>query len=186
MRRFSPFVAIALLFSPALAAGENPSPRRSPVVGAAPLPPVLAATVGTVTATPSTISFNATDPDLGSVAGNSPATVSWSVTGGNNNSNWTLTVQAAATSFTGCGTVPVSAVTVACSSAAVSGGSGTGVCSGAFSLSTPPQQVAGGIEGNGTRSYSVNINFTLSDRWRYVAALSPPCNITLTYTVNAP
>ena len=185
MRRFSPLVAIALLFSPALSAGENPPVRRSPVVGAAPPPPVLATTVGTVTATPSTISFNATDPDLGSVAGNSPATVSWDATAGNNSNNWTLTVQAAATSFTGCGTVPVGAVTVACSSASVSAGGGTGVCSGAFPLSTLSQQVAGGKEGNGTRSYTVNINFTLTDRWRYVAALSPPCTITLTYTVNA-
>ena len=185
MRRLSPFVAIVLMYGARLAYGVDGQPRRARAVAITP-PFVAAGAVGTITASPSTITFTATDPDLGSVSGSSPATVSWTVSGGNNNNNWTLTVQAVGTSFSGCGTVPASAVTVACSSATVSGGSGTGVCSGAFQLSTVPQQAAGGNEGNGSRSYTATLNYTLVDSWRRVAALSPPCTLTLTYTVNAP
>jgi len=105
------------------------------------------------------------------------------VSGHDNKQNWTLTAQAGAASFTGCATVPASAVTVTCASTSVTGGGGTGSCSGSFTLSSSPQQVAGGLEGN---SYTVTLNFKLTDRWRYIAATTPSCTLTLTYTVNAP
>ncbi len=181
MRRIPPFVAIALVIGSGLAHGKDEKSRRAFAV--TDLPPIYAATLSTITATPATISFSATDPDLGSVAGSTTSTVTWSLTGGNKNQSWTLTVQAGGASFTGCATAPAAAVTVTCASASVSGGNGTGSCNGPFTLSTSPQQVAGGFEG---QNYTVTINFTLTDRWRYIAATTPSCTLTLTYTVNAP
>jgi hypothetical protein len=40
------------------------------------------------------------------------------------------------------------------------------------------------VEGDGTNLYSVLINFTLAESWRYPAKSS--CTITITYSVNAP
>ena len=141
-------------------------------------------TVASLSATPGTISFQATNPDSGQVSGSSPGTLSWTVRGGSALQNWTLSVQSVSSSFTGCPTIPVAAVRVSCGSASVSGGQGTGACSTAFPLSTSAQQIAGGAEGNGNRAYSVSINFTLAESWRYVA--NPACTIILTYFVNAP
>ena len=142
------------------------------------------AALGPISAAPGTISFTATDPDLLTVAGSSASTISWSiVSGGSNSQTWTLQVQAASTTFTGCSTVPVSAVRVTCSSVVVSGGGGSGACSAPFNLSTSLQQVAGGAEANNT---TVTISFTLADSWRYIATTSQTCTQTLTYTVTAP
>jgi len=141
-------------------------------------------TVGSVSASPGTISFQASNPDQGAVSGSSPGSLTWMVLSGSHLQNWTLSVQAGSSSFVGCPTIPISAVQVNCGSATVSGGAGTGACSGSFPLSTTPQQIAGGAEGDGTNSYTVTTNFTLAESWRYVANSS--CTITLTYSVNAP
>jgi hypothetical protein len=50
--------------------------HRRIVSSAGPIVPLLA-TVGTVSASPATITFTATDPDLGSVSGSGASTVSW-------------------------------------------------------------------------------------------------------------
>ena len=141
-------------------------------------------TLGSVSATPGTISFQATNPDLATVSGSSPASLTWIVLSGSHLQNWTLSVQAGSSAFVGGPTIPISAVRVNCSTATVSGGAGTGACSGSFPLSTIAQQIAGGAEGDGTNSYSVSLNFTLAESWRYVA--NSACTITLTYSVNAP
>jgi hypothetical protein len=140
-------------------------------------------TVSSLMATPGTVSFSAMNPDTGAVSGSSVATLGWSVMSGSHTQSWTLSVQASSSAFTGCATVPVSAVSVSCASASVGGGSGTGSCSGTSTLSTVAQQVAAGAEGDGTQSYMVQINYTLAESWRYVANTS--CTLTLTYTVNA-
>ncbi len=182
MRRIPPFVAIALVIGSGFADGKDEKSRRPFAI--TDLPPVYAATLGPILATPATISFSATDPDLGSAAGSATSTVTWSILNGRDNKQtWTLTAQAGGASFTGCATIPASAVTVTCASTSVTGGGGTGSCSGPVALSTSPQQVAGGLEGN---DYTVTLNFRLTDRWRYVAATAPSCTLTLTYTVNAP
>jgi hypothetical protein len=165
-----------------------PGPPKSRVVARAansPLAgPPAATSLASVTASPSTISFTATDPDLGSVAGSSASTVSWTTSGGSSGSTWNLKVQAGAASFTNCASVPTSAVTATCSS--VTGGS-SGACSAAITLSTSGQQVATGHEANGgSQPYSVKMNFTLADSWAYIAKTSPACTLTLTYTVTAP
>ena len=141
-------------------------------------------TLGSLSATPGTISFQATNPALGFVSGSSPGGLTWVVLGGLNAQNWTLSVQAGSSSFVGCPTIPTSAILVTCGSHSVSGGGGTAACGGSFPLSTTPQQVAGGFEGAGTNSYSISMNFTLAESWRYVAKSA--CTITITYTVNAP
>jgi hypothetical protein len=141
-------------------------------------------TLASVSAAPGTISFQATNPDSGTVSGSAPGSLTWMVLAGSHLQNWTLSVQAGSSAFVGCLTLPISAVRVNCGSASVSGGNGTGACSGSFPLSTATQQVAGGAEGDGTNSYSVTINFTLAESWRYVA--NSACTITLTYSVNAP
>jgi hypothetical protein len=141
-------------------------------------------TLSALWATPGTISFQAANPDSGQVSGSSPGSLSWNVLSGSHLQNWTLSVQSGSSSFAGCPTVPVSAVRVSCGSATASGAGGTGACGGSFPLSTSPQQIAGGAEGDGTGSYSVSVNFTLAESWRYVA--NSTCSINLSYSVNAP
>lgn len=134
-----------------------------------------------MTASPASISFQAGDPDSPSVPGNSAAVVTWSATG-NNGRTWNLTVRSAASSFTNCPTVPVSAVTVTCTGATVSDG-GRGTCAAPFTLSTSPQILIGGNEGSGGNAdYAVNLSFTLADSWKYIARTSPQCSLFLTYT----
>jgi hypothetical protein len=137
-----------------------------------------------LSAKPKSISFQAANPDSGQVSGSSPGSLTWKVSRGDHLQNWTLSVQSASSSFTGCPTVPVSAVQVSCGSASASGVRGTGVCGGSFPLSTTAQQIAGGAQGDGNGEYSVSMNFTLAESWRYVA--NSACTITLTYSVNAP
>ena len=141
------------------------------------------ATLSSVSVVPGTINFQAANPDLGIVSGSSPGSLTWIVSSGSALKNWTLSVQAGSSTFIGCPTVPISAIQVNCGSATVSGVGGTGTCSGSFPLSTSPQQIAGGKQGLGTNPYSVSINFTLAESWRYVANSS--CTLSLTYSINA-
>lgn len=139
----------------------------------------------TLTVSPATISFSAVNPGTSpAVAGSSTATAQWTALGSGN--NWTLTVQAAAPSFSNCSAVPVSAVTVTCSSTSVFGLGGSGSCAGSFPLSITPQVVASGSEGLVSLEYTVTISFTLSDSWKYIAETNPACTLSLTYTANVP
>jgi hypothetical protein len=163
---------------PALVAVRADALRTDPRL----LPPLT--TISGAAAAPSTINFTATDPDLGSFSGSSAATVSWNTTNGLLINTWTLSVAAAAASFTTCATVPASAVKVTCSS--VTGGTG-GTCGAAFQLSTTSHQIASGSEATlATSPYSVVINFSLADSWRYIAEQAPSCTLSLSYTINAP
>ena len=139
-------------------------------------------TVNSLLASPSSISFQASNPNGGVVSGSSPASLSWAIPDGSNLKTWTLSVQADSSTFSGCPSIPISAVVVSCGSAS-GGGGATGTCSGSFPLSTTPQQIAGGAQGDAANSYFVSANFTLAESWHYVAKSS--CSITLTYSVNA-
>ena len=144
----------------------------------------MATSLSAVSASPGTISFTATDPDLGSVAGSSAATVSWTTSGGSAASTWNLKVHGNPASFTNCATVPRSAITVTCGG--VTGGS-AGTCGGAITLTGTGQQIASGKESTSANApYSVTLHFTLADSWSYIAKQSPSCTLTLTYTVTAP
>lgn len=140
----------------------------------------------TLTVSPATISFSATNPGtVPVVSGSSTVKATWTAQGSGGTNTWTLTVRAAASTFTNCATVPVSAVTVSCSAASISGG-GTAGCGGSFPLSTTAQTVASGTDSNVNRNYSVTLNFTLADSWSYIAETSPACTLSLTYTANVP
>jgi len=176
---------IIIILAAVLASGTGLARVSSRHAGLRPSSVRLAlGTLGSVSASPGTISFQASNPDLGTVSGSSPASLNWMVLGGSHLQNWTLSVQAGSSSFSGCPTIPISSVRVNCGAASVSGGNGTGACSGSFPLSTTAHQIAGGAEGDGTNSYSVSINFTLAESWRYVA--NPACTLTITYTADAP
>jgi hypothetical protein len=164
---------------------SRPTPVILPAIPAQPLVPM--ATLSAMTATPATIQFTANDPGS-AVAGNSSATVQWTITNGTPGNTWTLSVYANSTTFTGCTTVPASAVGVTCSSATHTGGSPTATCvtGGPFTLPTtaPGQELASGNEG-GTRAhtFTVVLNYQFTDSWEFIANT---CPLTITYTVNAP
>ena len=177
--------AILLLFA-AAAQNQAAAQKKSvtPIRMTTPDAPLAPISINNAVAAPSTISFTATDPDLGNFAGSSPATVSWTTNGGNILRTWTLSVAASTANFASCSTVPASAVRVSCSS--VSGGT-NGLCGSAFQLSTTSRQIASGLEATaGGSPYSVIITFTLADSWRFVAEQSPPCTLSLSYTINTP
>ena len=138
-----------------------------------------------VTATPATITFSAANPDSPAVAGNAAATITWQVKG-EPHRRWNLSIQSDAASFGNCPAIPVSAVLASCSRAAVNPpGGGSGVCSSTAPLSGSPQVVAAGDQSSAANAfYQVNLNFTFSDSWKYIAQMSPPCTLSLTYTVN--
>jgi len=180
-----PFVMV--LMAASLLAGQAKSGPKA--MALAPQMNALATSITSITATPNPITFSATDPDLGPYSGNFSSTVIFKLTGGATNRNWTLTATAGSATFTGCTTIPASAVKATCSSATVtntSGTSGTGACSAAGNLSTSALTLASGKEGSGGDTYTITINFLLTDSWSYIAQTSPTCPLTLTYSLNAP
>jgi hypothetical protein len=139
----------------------------------------------TVSVSPATISFTATNPNSAPVdSGSSTATVSWENLDFAQGA-WSLTVQAPSSAFSSCPTVPVSAVTVSCASVSATIG-GTGTCSPPFALSTAAQTVASGNQAILTFSYTVTLNFTLADNWKYIAETSPSCSLLLSYIATVP
>jgi hypothetical protein len=148
-------------------------------------------TVYNMSASPSSISFTSTDPDLGTVAGSAAATVTFSMFFGTASNTWTLSVSSASSTFTGgsCTTIPASAITATCSSVSDSsfgGTAATGACGAAAKLSTTGKTIVSGSEGTIFDTLTVTVNFTLSDSWAYIAATSPTCPLSITYTLNAP
>jgi hypothetical protein len=179
--------AMLLILAAGIAQGDN-KPRRPAAISSV-APPKLTTAIASFTVSPASITFNATDPDFPTVAGSSAGTATLSITGGASGRSWTMSLQASGTTFTGCATVPASAVTVTCTSATdtnTGGSTGTAICSAPFALSTTSTQFAGGKEGTVSDRYDVTLSFTLTDSWRYIAATTPTCPITLTYTADAP
>ena len=192
-RRFVVLAAAgAFFFAAGLDYGQKPSLRPRPavpimrpadrVIFSGPLGP----SVSGLSAMPGTISFTAGSPG-GGVAGSSNATVTWTLTSGISGHTWTLKVGTASATFTGCATVPESAVSFSCVSASHTG-AGTASCQagGPWTLRSglPGQQVASGNDGGSTtHSYTVVVSYTFADSWRYIANT---CPLNLTYTVDAP
>ena len=96
---------------------------------------------------------------------------------------WNMTVRSSASTFSGCTTVPLNAITATCTVTPPSGASGS--C-GSVALSTVAQTLAGGTEntvGGGGATYTVNITLTLADDWKF---LPTTCTAqTLTYLLTA-
>lgn len=180
MRGTLPITMLAIM-----TAGQPLMPAGKLRTLATPVSPAFQAGNFTLTVTPATISFSASNPATAPVvAANSTATISWSVLSGGN--NWNVTVQASAPTFSNCPTVPVSAVKVSCASATIGSLGGSATCAAPFQLSTTPLQVAGGAEGVVAMNYTVTLNFTLADSWKYIAQTSSACSLSLTYTANVP
>lgn len=173
----------ALAVAAALAIGVGPT-------ASAPKPRPLAASIPqsgafTITVSPATVTFTATNPGtVPVVAANATTTVTWQILSGGK--NWTLRVKAGSPSFANCPTIPISAVTVSCASAKVASVGGSGSCAGPFRLGTGQSQVAAGAEGMLAFNYTVTINFTLADSWKYIAETNPACSLALTYTADVP
>lgn len=135
-------------------------------------------------ATPATITFTASDPDNPSVAGSSSATISFRTTGGNSTSTWRVEVQAASANFFSCpNAVPATRVIVNCANVSTTR-SATGVCSGSVNLSTGFQTIASGLEDNGNVQYTIVVNFTFTDSWRFIPGGSS-CSLGLNYLITA-
>jgi len=171
--------------------GKTPgSTRAVPApTGRGPVP--LTRTFKSTTVTPDGVSFAATNPDTDSPVPGNPtgpsATVAWSVQsffdGGG---SWTLTIAPSSSTFTGCVTVPATAVAVACTSATASGGTAACTSTGTYVAlpSTGTLTVAQGtypVALFNTFNYTVLLNYQLTDSWEYVANT---CPLTVTYTVN--
>jgi hypothetical protein len=175
-----------LVMATTLAAGQATSSVRK--TAAFTQAHALATSITTITATPSPITFSATDPDAGPYSGSSASTVKFNLTGGGAARSWTLSVTAGAATFTGCTTIPASAVKATCATASVvnvSGSAGTAACSAGANLSTSALTIATGNEGK-VNDFTITINFVLTDSWSYIAQTSPLCPLTLTYSLNAP
>ena len=145
---------------------------------------LLAGTVQSLLVTPGSVVFTATDPDVPAV-GPSSSAATWNIASGSPSKNWQITVQASTSSLTNCPRVPVSAIRANCTGASVSGSGGSATCAPAFNLSITPQILASGKQALNTASYSTNLELSFTDGWGYPAATSPPCSISLTYTVIA-
>jgi hypothetical protein len=151
---------------------------------------VAAVNITSMTATPASISFTSTDPDLGAVSGSASATVDFALATGVATNTWTLKISSATATFTGgtCTTIPASAITATCASVTVTnfGGAGTGACAAASTLSTAGTTLGTGLETSSFAQYAATINFKLTDSWSYIAATSPTCPLSITYSLTAP
>ena len=193
MRKGILFAATGMfIFGVGLAWAQKPmvSPRQpTPVFpsASAPAPNTGFSTVSLLRATPSTIPFTANNPGS-SIAGGTVATVAWNISHGKNRNTWTLRVGTTTSSFSGCPTVPESAVRVKCTSASADGGGQVSAGCNVTSFTTLPSTlpglpVASGDEGNASsHNYNVVLSYQLADSWRYIANI---CPLTVTYTVNA-
>jgi len=144
-----------------------------------------ATTITRLTISPSTITFSSSNPNVTPRNGNSTATIQWNMQG-NATALFSLTVQAASSSMSGCAAVPVSAIEVQCTAFTTGANGASGSCnSGRFALSTSPQTIASGAkQGNGqSGNTAATVSFTFTDAWKYPASSS--CSLQLTYTVNA-
>jgi hypothetical protein len=138
--------------------------------------------------TPAAMSFQATDPDLGGPAAQT-ATVVFRLENTQVQRPWTLYVQAESASMSGCSSIPASALTATCTSATHDSGNNSGktYCTAApIPISTSRAVVAYGNQGNRDHNAWVGIAVSMADSWRYQAALSPACTISLRYTLDAP
>lgn len=140
-----------------------------------------AADPANISVSPQALSFRSSDPDLPVVT--ATASVSWLVWFGRG--SWSISVGASGSTLANCPEVPVSAVRVRCASVRVGGiPAGSGSCAQPFPLATTSQQVAGGTQGRIFADYHVTIVYEFTDSWKYRGAVSPPCSLTLTYTIH--
>ena len=141
--------------------------------------------VSELRATPGTISFTANNPGS-TIPGGSVATLTWEIDRGTNGKTWTLMVGSGSPSFSGCTTVPVSAISLKCVSASVQGSGQSSAGCNMSSFTTLPNTlpglpVASGNEGNASgHNFTVVLSYQLIDSWRYIANT---CPLNVSYTI---
>jgi hypothetical protein len=172
----------ALWIAPAVCLGASPA-LQLPVVAMA-CTSFLATSITGPTISPAAITFTSPDPDVTPASGSSTATVQW-IMSGNSSGAWSITVQSISSSLANCPAVPVSAITLQCSSATASGsGFPRASCTAAaLTLSTTPQTIATGTREGNPGTINVAVAFTFTDAWKYPASSS--CTLQITYTVTA-
>jgi len=192
MRKYILFAARGVfIFSAGMACAQNPvASKRQPIPALASVSHPLDSgfsSVSQLRATPSSIPFTANNPG-GTIVGGSVATLTWNIAHGKNGQTWTLMVGASSSSFSGCTTVPESAVSLRCVSASVDGGGQSSAGCTVTNFTTlpstlPGQPVASGSEGNSSsHNFTVVLSYQLTDSWRYIANT---CPLIVSYTVNA-
>ncbi len=143
-----------------------------------------AATVSTFTATPATVTITANNPGgtVPSTSSTVSAGTSKATTG--THPTWNMQVAASANSMTGtgCPNVPISAITVSCSTATAGGRGSSATCAGNFTLSTTYQTFVSGLQGDtGNPTYSATLVFNLADGYQFYATQGQACTLTLQY-----
>lgn len=191
MRKSTLFAATALIaLAGALAVAQKPATTKHQPIPSSPSAGQINQQFGftqvsELRATPNSIPFLANSPGSG-IPGGSVATINWEITQGRNGQTWTLMVGASSPITSGCTTVPVSAISLRCVSASVSGGGQASAGCNLSNLSTLPSTlpglpVASGNEGNASsHNYTVVLSYQLTDSWRYIANT---CPISVSYTV---
>jgi len=183
-------VLMSTILTVGLAWGQTKAPRPSastPNTANAKARPRPAFVYTGPTVSPTTVSFSATSPGVvPSVTGSPATTITWS-NASLGTQNWTVSVSA--TGFTGgagCGTIPVSAMTVTCASAVSSGSCASASCTaGSRPLTSAGVQVASGSEGTFLcfSDFTVTLNYNFADNWKYTAET---CTLSVTYNVVSP
>ncbi len=136
-------------------------------------------TVDSLSASPGTITFNATEPDNGSVAGSSVATVVITTSSASGKA-WALSVQSTTADVPGCTGVQVSDVTVTCN-LIVDTTLGSNSCAAPQSLSTSYATIASGVQSIvPITAITVTLTFTFADSWHHPAK-GTGCPLTIQY-----
>ena len=180
----------ALMFAAGMVWAQKPiTSKRQPILAAPSagqdLPGNGFTAVSELRATPGTISFTANNPGS-TIPGGSVATLTWEIDRGTNGKTWTLMVGSGSPSFSGCTTVPVSAISLKCASASAQGsGQGSAGCNMSnfttLPNTLPGLPVASGNEGNASsHHFTVVLSYQLIDSWRYIANT---CPLNVSYTV---
>ena len=150
-----------------------------------PLPYLATTVIVSFTASPSTIAFTSSDPDVGATGS---ATVSINTSSSQKGNAWNLSVQASNTTLANCSSVPVSAIQAVCTGVALAAGGSpagtapTGACTGGVPLSTAVTQIAGGTQGSKEDLITVDVSYPFTDMWKYPGASASACALSLSYT----
>ncbi len=136
---------------------------------------VVPLAVGSTSVSPATVTFTSSTPD--NTQTNSTTQVKLTTSGLTGSATWHVWAKAAAASFTGCNTPPMTSVTVAC-------GTATNVtCSASAALS----DTSDGTEvasGTGNKTASFYITYTFQDAWNYSEGTS--CTLSVSYIYTQP
>lgn len=144
--------------------------------------------VTSFTVTPAALNFAAIDPDTGGPAVQS-STALTRLTNTGVQRPWTLYVESDTATLAGCTHIPASALVVTCTIATLDSNnmSGKAYCkSSPVQVSTTRSVIAYGTQGNRDVTITAGFQVAFTDSWRYRAALSPACTVSLRYTMDAP